>query len=158
MKANDTDRVELFPTMGFMTALKCVSLVQVSSITDLSEDDVEYLTADRLWLPSDRSRQRRCVEAIIYGAMDILAMPRFPAPVEYVAAAIMVYVHPINYQVACVVMEGCEFTEHVLNGVSVPVKAQHMFALILRMAANDNYALKARDAQIRTVLQTQLPK
>src|SRR5260370_20134793 len=32
--------------------------------------------------------------------------PRFPAPVEFIAAVIAYYVHPVNIQTACLIMEG----------------------------------------------------
>src|SRR5687767_15271244 len=33
------------------------------------------------------------------------------------------YVHPVNIQTACLIMEGAEFTENIINGVERPVKA-----------------------------------
>src|SRR5690606_40602203 len=50
---------------------------------------------------SDRSRARRCVEACVYGTLDFVGYPRFPAPVEFIAAVIAYYVHPVNIQTAC---------------------------------------------------------
>src|SRR5207245_11738152 len=47
---------------------------------------------------SDRSRARRCVEACVYGTLDFVGYPRFPAPVEFIAAVIAYYVHPVNIQ------------------------------------------------------------
>src|SRR5260370_8708366 len=72
---------------------------------------------------SDRSRARRCVEACVYGTLDFVGYPRFPAPVEFIAAVIAYYVHPVNIQTACLIMEGAEFTENIINGVERPVKA-----------------------------------
>src|SRR5205085_10260722 len=70
---------------------------------------------------SDRSRARRCVEACVYGTLDFVGYPRFPAPVEFIAAVIAYYVHPVNIQTACLIMEGAEFTENIINGVERPV-------------------------------------
>src|SRR5438132_7449710 len=69
------------------------------------------------------SRARRCVEACVYGTLDFVGYPRFPAPVEFIAAVIAYYVHPVNIQTACLIMEGAEFTENIINGVERPVKA-----------------------------------
>src|SRR4051794_36568998 len=55
---------------------------------------------------NDRSRARRCVEACVYGTLDFVGYPRFPAPVEFIAAVIAYYVHPVNIQTACLIMEG----------------------------------------------------
>src|SRR5207302_10313234 len=69
------------------------------------------LTSNKVWIATDRSRARRCVEACVYGTLDFVGYPRFPAPVEFIAAVIAYYVHPVNIQTACLIMEGAEFTE-----------------------------------------------
>src|SRR5262245_64711519 len=43
------------------------------------------------------------------------------------------YVHPVNIQTACLIMEGAEFTENIINGVERPVKAAELFAFTLRV-------------------------
>src|SRR5437762_11829647 len=72
-----------------------------------------YTTLFRSWIATDRSRARRCVEACVYGTLDFVGYPRFPAPVEFIAAVIAYYVHPVNIQTACLIMEGAEFTENI---------------------------------------------
>src|SRR5207237_8549053 len=62
----------------------------------------------KVWIATDRSRARRCVEACVYGTLDFVGYPRFPAPVEFIAAVIAYYVHPVNIQTACLIMEGAE--------------------------------------------------
>src|SRR5438445_683563 len=79
--------------------------------------------SNKVWIATDRSRARRCVEACVYGTLDFVGYPRFPAPVEFIAAVIAYYVHPVNIQTACLIMEGAEFTENIINGVERPVKA-----------------------------------
>src|SRR5260370_4774262 len=73
---------------------------------DLTEDDFDFLTSNKVWIATDRSRARRCVEACVYGTLDFVGYPRFPAPVEFIAAVIAYYVHPVNIQTACLIMEG----------------------------------------------------
>src|SRR5690606_41390379 len=68
-----------------------------------------------VWIATDRSRARRCVEACVYGTLDFVGYPRFPAPVEFIAAVIAYYVHPVNIQTACLIMEGAEFTENIIK-------------------------------------------
>src|SRR5262249_56621372 len=48
-------------------------------------------------------------------SLDFVGYPRFPAPVEFIAAVIAYYVHPVNIQTACLIMEGAEFTENIIN-------------------------------------------
>src|SRR5438105_14496520 len=68
----------------------------------------DFLTSNKVWIATDRSRARRCVEACVYGTLDFVGYPRFPAPVEFIAAVIAYYVHPVNIQTACLIMEGAE--------------------------------------------------
>src|SRR5437870_4757511 len=49
--------------------------------------------------------------------LKVKIIRRFPAPVEFIAAVIAYYVHPVNIQTACLIMEGAEFTENIINGV-----------------------------------------
>src|SRR4051794_41674139 len=92
---------------------------------------------------SSRRRHTRSVSAIPAeplfrsGTLDFVGYPRFPAPVEFIAAVIAYYVHPVNIQTACLIMEGAEFTENIINGVERPVKAAELFAFTLRVRAGN---------------------
>src|SRR5438874_1003315 len=105
-------------SVRFQTALASIKLIQASAVLDLTEDDFDFLTSNKVWIATDRSRARRCVEACVYGTLDFVGYPRFPAPVEFIAAVIAYYVHPVNIQTACLIMEGAEFTENIINGVN----------------------------------------
>src|SRR5205807_1330152 len=100
-------------SVRFQTALASIKLIQASAVLDLTEDDFDFLTSNKVWIATDRSRARRCVEACVYGTLDFVGSPRFPAPVEFIAAVIAYYVHPVNIQTACLIMEGAEFTENI---------------------------------------------
>src|SRR5207253_8960852 len=75
-------------------------------IYTLSLHDALPISSNKVWIATDRSRARRCVEACVYGTLDFVGYPRFPAPVEFIAAVIAYYVHPVNIQTACLIMEG----------------------------------------------------
>src|SRR5215211_786305 len=122
-------------SVRFQTALASIKLIQASAFLDLTEDDFDFLTSNKVWIATDRSRARRCVEACVYGTLDFVGYPRFPAPVEFIAAVIAYYVHPVNIQTACLIMDGAEFTENIINGVERPVKAAELFAFTLRVRA-----------------------
>src|SRR5205809_526290 len=92
-------------SVRFQTALASIKLIQASAVLDLTEDDFDFLTSNKVWIATDRSRARRCVEACVYGTLDFVGYPRFPAPVEFIAAVIAYYVHPVNIQTACLIME-----------------------------------------------------
>src|SRR6516165_2977107 len=91
-------------SVRFQTALASIKLIQASAVLDLTEDDFDFLTSNTVWI----------------------ATYRFRAPVEFIAAVIAYYVHPVNIQTACLIMEGAEFTENIINGVERPVKAAEL--------------------------------
>src|SRR5437773_858989 len=106
-------------------------------------------------IATDRSRARRCVEACVYGTLDFVGYPRFPAPVEFIAAVIAYYVHPVNIQTACLIMEGAEFTENIINGVERPVKAAELFAFTLRVRAGNTDVLTDAEENVRQKLRAE---
>src|SRR5437867_2003220 len=135
-------------SVRFQTALASIKLIQASAVLDLTEDDFDFLTSNKVWIATDRSRARRCVEACVYGTLDFVGYPRFPAPVEFIAAVIAYYVHPVNIQTACLIMEGAEFTENIINGVERPVKAAELFAFTLRVRAGNTDVLRSEERRV----------
>src|SRR5947209_12450491 len=107
-------------SVRFQTALASIKLIQASAVLDLTEDDFDFLTSNKVWIATDRSRARRCVEACVYGTLVFVGYPRFPAPVEFIAAVIAYYVHPVNIQTACLIMEGAEFTDRKSGSAGMP--------------------------------------
>src|SRR6266516_1206535 len=87
------------------TALFSIKLIQASAVLDLTEDEFDFLTSNKVWIATDRSRARRCVEACVYGTLDFVGYPRFPAPVEFIAAVIAYYVHSVNIQTSCLLID-----------------------------------------------------
>src|SRR5438270_7807730 len=69
-------------SVRFQTTLASIKLIQASAVLDLTEDDFDFLTSNKVWIATDRSRARRCVEACVYGTLDFVGYPRFPAPVR----------------------------------------------------------------------------
>ena len=114
--------------LNFQTALASINAVGESQMLDLTPEDYDFLTGDRPWLSTDRGRARRCVEACCYGALDYLGFPRFPLPVEFIAAAIAFYVHAVNLQTAALIMEGAEYTDEIIQGDATPLQAKEIFA------------------------------
>src|SRR5262245_55944722 len=149
-------------SVRFQTALASIKLIQASAVMDLTEDDFVFLTMNKLWnsthkvwIATDRSLARRCVEACVYGTLDFVGYPRFPAPVEFIAAVIAYYVHPVNIQTACLIMEGAEFTENIINGVERPVKAAELFAFTLRVRAGNTDVLTDAEENVRQKLRAE---
>src|SRR2546430_15629501 len=99
----------------FQANLVSIKLIQAPAVLDLTQDDFDFLTSNKVCIATGRSRARRCVEACVYGTLDFVGCPRFPPPVEFIAAVIAYYVHPVNIQTACLIIEGAEFTENIIN-------------------------------------------
>src|SRR5258705_12899625 len=104
-------------SVRFQTALASIKLIQASAVLDLTEDDFDFLTSNKVWVASDRSRACRCVEACVYGTLDFVGYPRFPAPVGFIAPVIAYYVHPVNIQTPCPILAGAQFTVKIIHGV-----------------------------------------
>src|SRR5215211_1947226 len=116
-------------SVRFQTALASIKLIQASAVLDLTEDDFDFLTSNKVWIATDRSRARRCVEACVYGTLDFVGYPRFPAPVE--------------------------FTENIINGVERPVKAAELFAFTLRVRAGNTDVLTDAEENVRQKLRAE---
>src|SRR5207302_11049655 len=99
-------------SVRFQTALASIKLIQASAVLDLTEDDFDFLTSNRAWIATDRSRARPCVEACGSGTRDVVRYPRFPAPGAFSAAVTAHYVAPVTIHRAGVFMEGAAFTEN----------------------------------------------
>src|SRR5436305_9603127 len=72
-----------------------------------------------------------------------------------ISAVIAYYVHPVNIQTACLIMEGAEFTENIINGVERPVKAAELFAFTLRVRAGNTDVLTDAEENVRQKLRAE---
>src|SRR5262245_62828976 len=71
-------------SVRFQTALASIKLIQASAVLDLTEDDFDFLTSNKVWIATDRSRARRCVEACVYGTLDRKSgSAGMPRPISY---------------------------------------------------------------------------
>lgn len=129
----------------YSTSIAAIRMLDEHAALDMTQDDYDFFTGSRIWLATDRSRARRCVEAAVYGTLDFVGYPRFPAPVEFIAAAIAYFVHPANVQTACLIMEGAEFSENIINGIERPVGAAELFSHTLRLMAGNDASLRVSE-------------
>src|SRR5260370_41323449 len=136
-------------SVRFKTALASIKLIQASAVLDLTEADFDFLTSNKVWIATDRSRARRCVEACVYGTLDFVGYPRFPAPFDFIAAVIAYYVHPVYIQTACLIMEGAALSVNISDGVARLVKAAELFAFTLRVRAGSNGVFTDAEENVR---------
>src|SRR5437667_9747135 len=92
-------------SVRFQTALASIRLIQASAVLDLTEDDFVFLTSNKVWIATDRSRARRCVEACVYGTLDVVGCPRSPARAELIAAGLAYDAHPAHIHTPCLIMQ-----------------------------------------------------
>src|SRR5437667_424944 len=142
-------------SVRFQTALASIKLIQASAVLDLTEDDFDFLTSNKVWIATDRSRARQFVEAWVYGTLDCLRYPLIPVPVELTASVIAQYVHTVIIQTASLIMERADFTENISNGVERPVKAAELFAFTLRVRAGNTDVLTDAEENVRQKLRAE---
>src|SRR5207244_9296774 len=58
----------------------------------------------------------------------------------------------MDIQTACLIMEGAEFTENIINGVERPVNAAELFAFTLRVRAGNTDVLTDAEENVRQKL------
>src|SRR5256885_2316596 len=84
-------------SVRFQTALASIKLIQASAVLDLTEDDFDFLTSNQVWIATDRSRARRCVEACVYGTLDFVGYHSLRVTAVFIAAVIAYYVHLVFF-------------------------------------------------------------
>src|SRR5207244_12275568 len=57
--------------------------------------------------------------------------------------------------ISCLIMEGAEFTENIINGVERPVKAAELFAFTLRVRAGNTDVLTDAEENVRQKLRAE---
>src|SRR5437773_1615431 len=109
-------------SVRFQTALASIKLIQASAVLDLTEDDFDFLTSNKVWIATDRSRARRCVEACFYGTLDFVGYPRFLAPVGFIAAVIAYMFIPSTFKRPVSSWKALNLRKTLLMASSVRVK------------------------------------
>ena len=102
------------------------------SALGLSNDDWQELTGHAPWTVSDRPRMSRILTDLIYASVDLLGLPRFRIPAEYVTAVIAIFVAPANVFAACSWSAADLYSsEDIINGKQADaVRVEEVFALV----------------------------
>ncbi len=101
---------------------------------------LRILGRSSLWLASERNVVRNTFDGLLFQSLDMLGLPRFILPVEYVAAAIVAFVHPINFFTACLWSEshGATTDELALEGDYDRFSARQLFAVVCNIYAGND--------------------
>lgn len=134
----------------YTAAVTAIKLIKGSGFLNLTEEDYDFLTTDKPWISQDRSRARQCVEAAVYGTLDFMGFTRFNVSAEFISGAIAYYVHPTNLMTACLIMEGAEWSENIINGIERPVAANELFAHVIQIKSGMEQRLDLETSKQKT--------
>lgn len=70
----------------------------------ITSEEFEQLASDKAWRRDHIQRVMRTMNALIFGSMEVMALPKLIVPAEYVSAVICAVVHPANIMTCCVIM------------------------------------------------------
>jgi len=123
--------------LKYAATMASIKVCREQGLLDLTTEELNFLMQSSPWVARDRSLVRRCIEGVVYGALDYVGVQRFAVSAEYVAGAIITFVHPTNYLTACSMMEGFNFSDNVIAGIDKPLKPSELFAHVLHVASGN---------------------
>lgn len=130
-------KIQLEIIKGSMQALANGQAVGTLENLGLIAEDIKLVTGGTAWQNAERHRITKTLDALQYGTMDLIGLPRFTVPAEYVAAVIAMFVHPANIMVACRWMESGQNSVSFMGDPSSTtnteaISAGQLFALCLQ--------------------------
>lgn len=131
-------RIEV--ALGAMSILRDNSLNGDFSAFGISEKEYQLMSGPRPWVSTDRNTVKRVLDCMIWGIMDVIGVPRFQPPMEYVAAVVSTFVSGNNLMVACRWIEGGVMAEDVIGEHAIEathVDAQKLFSFIILLRGQD---------------------
>src|SRR5438477_214804 len=96
-------------SVRFQTALASIKLIQASAVLDLTEDDFDFLTSNKVCFAFARLCARRGVESCFYCTLVFLGSPLFPALVVFFSAVFVYFFLPFSFQASCYIVEGARW-------------------------------------------------
>lgn len=105
----------------------------------ITEENFETTASQQPWRREQRTIIIRTLNAILFGSLEIMAIPKLIVPAEFVAAHVATIVAPANRMVACVWLAqerqtGVGALELAARQVTPsqydPCSADHLFALV----------------------------
>ncbi|AJK28215.1 putative minor capsid protein [Eel River basin pequenovirus] len=105
----------------------------------LSQEDFKKVTGSAPWAATDRNHVMRAFTSLLYGTLDAIGLPRFTLPAEYIAAGIVMFVHPTNAIPACRFFERNPSADDLGRGVDEVdhVTAKQLMGLVVQLYADN---------------------
>lgn len=96
-------------TLSEDTAIALISNIHNYMPTDfetmgITPEEFDLLAEPLPWLRETMPHLVRSMNAIIFGALEKLTLPKIVVPAEYVACVISAVVHPCNIMAMCIIM------------------------------------------------------
>ena len=126
-------------TPSYLVATNLMNMIkQQVTLANVDTLGLKVLSQPIMWTNSDRSTVRNTFDNLLFQSLDLLGLPRFILPVEYVAAGIVSFVHPVNYFTACLWSEshGSTTDELSLDGEYDRFSGRQLFAVVCNVFAN----------------------
>lgn len=137
--------------MGSLQIIKEYASASAAIAAGMNETSYKQLVKGAPWTAPERAAIRDSLERMCHTSIDLLGLPRFELPAEYVATVIAVFVHPVNIAVACSWMAGRLPRSMDLHGSgdTTPQGMEHLssaqlFAMVLDILGNEDTGAVAR--------------
>lgn len=117
----------------------------------ITQEQFEQLAQPVPWRRENLNQVMRTLNCVLFGTLEVMAVPKIIVPSEYVAAHIVATVHPGNRMLACIWMAqerqtgvgALELAARQNQGSQYdPTSADNLFALVCLLTDTDeaNYA------------------
>ena len=113
--------------------IQTTPLVDVAKSYGVLLEDLQLISQPQLWgLAGDKIRITTTLQAMVYGSLEIMGIPRIEVPAEYIAGWICAIVAPINRMSACAMFDRPRPAEALATGEEgvEGITGSQLFALV----------------------------
>lgn len=155
--------------LSYETALATLRVIDQYAVADfdalgIRPEEFEMLSGHQPWLRHNLPVVMRALNAVTFGTLEVMGMPKITVPAEYQAAIIASLVAPGNRMAACVWMSqerqtGAGALEMSARNQTTsqldPASADQLFALVVALSESDVSTEARRNFRIRLGLATE---
>lgn len=133
----------------------------------ITQQDFELFSGSQPWKRDVITRVMRTANALLFGTLEVMGMPKIVVPSEYVAAIVATFVHPANRMIACIWLAqerqtgvgALELSARAQTTSQLdPTSAEQLFALVQLLSDSDesNEARKRFRAKVGLAVEKSL--
>lgn len=138
-------------SLSFATAYATMKIIDQYTSADfdslgITDTQFKLVNGNQAWRRDQLNNVMRTLNALIFGTLEVMAIPKIVVPAEYVAAIVATLVAPCNRMTACVWLSqerqtGVGALELSARGEQSatlqPASASQLFALVLELSNNE---------------------